>query len=234
MTDESGMLNDTYLKKYSDQLKGLNLQQAQFTLSTTALSSAQKEQVLVEAGLIASKDKIKASLVASTLAQSIDNEEKRKAILEQLGLYNAEKKELLLNNSCTEAELRETLARQLNNTAKEEEIINTLKLNSGMAKELTFTEMLSLSVEKLGYRLGITNAQMAGFKLGVGIFAAVAAAGTAVFALYKNYQRQMDEAVKAASEAGSEIDENTKSINEQIAKVKELREQLADNSTTQE
>ena len=75
---------------------------------------------------------------------------------------------------------------------------------------------------------------MAGFKLGVGIFAAVAAAGTAVFALYKNYQRQMDEAVKAASEAGSEIDENTKSINEQIAKVKELREQLADNSTTQE
>ena len=234
MTDESGMLNDTYLKKYSDQLKGLNLQQAQFTLSTTALSSAQKEQVLVEAGLIASKDKIKASLVASTLAQSIDNEEKRKAILEQLGLYDAKKKELLLNNSCTEAKLRETLSRQLNNTAKEEEIINTLKLNSGMAKELTFTEMLSLSVEKLGYRLGITNAQMAGFKLGVGIFAAVAAAGTAVFALYKNYQRQMDEAVKAASEAGSEIDENTKSINEQIEKVKELREQLADNSTTQE
>lgn len=234
MTDESGMLNDTYLKKYSDQLKGLNLQQAQFTLSTTALSSAQKEQVLVEAGLIASKDKIKASLVASTLAQSIDNEEKRKAILEQLGLYDAKKKELLLNNSCTEAELREALARQLNNTEKEEEIINTLKLNSGMAKELTFTEMLSLSVEKLGYRLGITNAQMAGFKLGVGIFAAVAAAGTAAFALYKNYQRQMDEAVKSASEAGSEIDENTKSINEQIAKVKELREQLADNSTTQE
>ena len=234
MTDESGMLNDTYLKKYSDQLKGLNLRQAQFTLSTTALSSAQKEQVLVEAGLIASKDKIKASLVASTLEQSIDNEEKRKAILGQLGLYDMEKKELLLNNSCTEAKLRETLSRQLNNTAKEEEIINTLKLNSGMAKELTFTEMLSLSVEKLGYRLGITNAQMAGFKLGVGIFAAVAAAGTAVFALYKNYQRQMDEAVKAASEAGSEIDENTKSINEQIAKVKELREQLADNSTTQE
>ena len=234
MTDESGMLNDTYLKKYSDQLKGLNLQQAQFTLSTTKLSSAQKEQVLVEAGLLASKDKIKASLVESTLAQTVDNKEKKEAILIELGLCDKKKKTLLLNNSCTEAKLRETLSRQLNNTEKEEEIINTLKLNSGMAKELTFTEMLSLSVEKLGYRLGITNAQMAGFKLGVGIFAAVAAAGTAVFALYKNYQRQMDEAVKAASEAGSEIDENTKSINEQIEKVKELREQLADNSTTQE
>jgi hypothetical protein len=234
MTDESGMLNDTYLKKYSDQLKGLTLQQAQFTLSTTKLSSEQKEQVLVEAGLLASKDKIKASLVESTLAQTVDNKEKKEAILIELGLCDEKKKTLLLNNSCTEAKLRETLSRQLNNTEKEEEIINTLKLNSGMAKELTFTEMLSLSVEKLGYRLGITNAQMAGFKLGVGIFAAVAAAGTAVFALYKNYQRQMDEAVKAASEAGSEIDENTKSINEQIEKVKELREQLADNSTTQE
>lgn len=234
MTDESGMLNDTYLQKYSEQLRGLSLQQAQFTLSTTALSSAQKEQVLIEAGLLASKDKIKASLVESALAQNIDNEAKQKAILKDLELLEKDGASLALNKSCTEARLREVLSRKLNNAEKEEEIINTLKLNSGMAKELTFTEMLSLSVEKLGYRLGITNAQMAGFKLGVGIFAAVAAAGTAVFALYKNYQRQMDEAVKAASEAGSEIDENTKSINEQIEKVKELREQLADNSTTQE
>ena len=78
MTDESGMLNDTYLQKYSEQLRGLSLQQAQFTLSTTALSSAQKEQVLIEAGLLASKDKIKASLVESALAQNIDNEAKQK------------------------------------------------------------------------------------------------------------------------------------------------------------
>ena len=234
MTDESGMLNDTYLQKYSEQLKGLNLQQAQFTLSTTKLSSAQKEQVLVEAGLLASKDKIKASLVESALAQNLDNEAKQKEILIQAGLYDREKEELLINNSCTEAKLRETLSRQLNNAEKEEEIINTLKLNSGMAKELTFTEMLSLSVEKLGYRLGITNAQMAGFKVGVGIFAAVAAAGTAAFAFYKNYQRQMDEAVKSASETGSEVDEATKSIDGQIEKVKELREQLENSSITQE
>lgn len=218
MTDESGMLNDTYLQKYSEQLRGLSLQQAQFTLSTTALSSAQKEQVLIEAGLVASKDKIKASLVESALAQNIDNEAKQKAILKDLELLEKDGASLALNKSCTEARLREVLSRKLNNAEKEEEIINTLKLNGGLGKELTFTEMLSLSVEKLGYRLGITNAQMAGFKLGVGIFAAVAAAGTAVFALYKNYQRQMDEAVKAASEAGSEIDENTKSINEQIAR----------------
>ena len=99
MTDESGMLNDTYLQKYSEQLKGLNLQQAQFTLSTTALSSAQKEQVLVEAGLLASKDKIKASLVESALAQNLDNEAKQKEILIQAGLYDREKEELLLNNS---------------------------------------------------------------------------------------------------------------------------------------
>lgn len=96
MTDESGMLNDTYLQKYAEQLRGLNLQQAQFTLSTTALSSAQKEQVLIESGLIASKDKIKASLVESALAQSIDNEEKRKAILETIGLYDMEKDLLIL------------------------------------------------------------------------------------------------------------------------------------------
>ena len=189
---------------------------------------------MVEAGLLASKDKIKASLVESALAQNLDNEAKQKEILIQAGLYDRGKKELLLNNSCTEAKLRETLSRQLNNAEKEEEIINTLKLNSGMSKELTFTEMLSLSVEKLGYRLGITNAQMAGFKIGVGIFAAVAAAGTAAFAIYKNHQRKMEEAVKSASEAGSEVDNATKSIGEQIEKVKELREQLKNSSITQE
>lgn len=148
MTDESGMLNDTYLQKYSEQLRGLSLQQAQFTLSTTALSSAQKEQVLIEAGLLASKDKIKASLVESALAQNIDNEAKQKAILKDLELLEKDGASLALNKSCTEARLREVLSRKLNNAEKEEEIINTLKLNSGMAKELTFTEMLSLSVEK--------------------------------------------------------------------------------------
>lgn len=144
MTDESGMLNDTYLQKYSEQLRGLSLQQAQFTLSTTALSSAQKEQVLIEAGLLASKDKIKASLVESALAQNIDNEAKQKAILKDLELLEKDGASLALNKSCTEARLREVLSRKLNNAEKEEEIINTLKLNSGMAKELTFTEMLSL------------------------------------------------------------------------------------------
>ena len=109
MTDESGMLNDTYLQKYSEQLRGLSLQQAQFTLSTTALSSAQKEQVLIEAGLLASKDKIKASLVESALAQNIDNEAKQKAILKDLELLEKDGASLALNKSCTEARLREVL-----------------------------------------------------------------------------------------------------------------------------
>ncbi|MEE0038032.1 MAG: hypothetical protein UEU90_07235 [Lachnospiraceae bacterium] len=88
----NGDLKSEYVEKYANQLKGLTLQQAQFTLSTTKLSSAQKEQVLVEAGLLASKDKIKASLVESTLAQVVDNEEKRKQILIELGLYDRKKK----------------------------------------------------------------------------------------------------------------------------------------------
>ena len=55
-------LKDTYLKKYAAQLKGLNLEQANLALSTQLLSNSQKEAILVEAGIVASKDKIKASL----------------------------------------------------------------------------------------------------------------------------------------------------------------------------
>ena len=230
----NGELKDTYLKKYAAQLKGLNLEQANLALSTQLLSNSQKEAILVEAGLVASKDKIKASLVESALAQNIDSEATQKAILEQLKLTQANGVLIASDKECTEADLRRVLTEANIIGVEQERIVTATGVATAQTGEITSTNLLSLAVEKLGMKLGITNAQMAGFKLGVGIFAAVAAAGTAAFALYKNYQRQMDEAVKSASEAGSEIDENTKSINEQIAKVKELREQLADNSTTQE
>lgn len=230
----NGELKDTYLKKYAAQLKGLNLEQANLALSTQLLSNSQKEAILVEAGLVASKDKIKASLVESALAQNIDSEATQKAILEKLKLTQANGVLIASDKECTEADLRRVLTEANIIGVEQERIVTATGVATAQTGEITSTNLLSLAVEKLGMKLGITNAQMAGFKLGVGIFAAVAAAGTAVFALYKNYQRQMDEAVKAASEAGSEIDENTKSINEQIEKVKELREQLADNSTTQE
>ena len=227
-------LKDTYLKKYAAQLKGLNLEQANLALSTHLLSNSQKEAILVEAGLVASKDKIKASLVESVLVQNVESEATRKAILNKLELTQANGVLIASDKECTEADLRRVLTEANIIGVEQERIVTATGVATAQTGEITSTNLLSLAVEKLGMKLGITNAQMAGFKLGVGIFAAVAAAGTAVFALYKNYQRQMDEAVKAASEAGSEIDENTKSINEQIAKVKELREQLADNSTTQE
>ena len=227
-------LKDTYLKKYAAQLKGLNLEQANLALSTQLLSNSQKEAILVEAGLVASKDKIKASLVESVLVQNVESEATRKAILNKLKLTQANGVLIASDKECTEADLRRVLTEANIIGVEQERIVTATGVATAQTGEITSTNLLSLAVEKLGMKLGITNAQMAGFKLGVGIFAAVAAAGTAVFALYKNYQRQMDEAVKAASEAGSEIDENTKSINEQIAKVKELREQLADNSTTQE
>lgn len=230
----NGELKDTYLKKYVAQLKGLNLEQANLALSTQLLSNSQKEAILVEAGLVASKDKIKASLVESALAQNIDSEATRNAILKKLKLTQANSVLVASDKECTEVELRRILTESGIVGVEQERIVTATGVATAQTGEITSTNLLSLAVEKLGMKLGITNAQMAGFKLGVGIFAAVAAAGTAVFALYKNYQRQMDEAVKAASEAGSEIDENTKSINEQIEKVKELREQLADNSTTQE
>ena len=227
-------LKDTYLKKYAAQLKGLNLEQANLALSTQLLSNSQKEAILVEAGLVASKDKIKASLVESVLVQNVESEATRKAILNKLELTQANGVLIASDKECTEADLRRVLTEANIIGVEQERIVTATGVATAQTGEITSTNLLSLAVEKLGMKLGITNAQMAGFKLGVGIFAAVAAAGTAVFALYKNYQRQMDEAVKAASEAGSEIDENTKSINEQIEKVKELREQLADNSTTQE
>ena len=149
MTDESGMVNDTYLQKYSEQLRGLSLQQAQFTLSTTALSSAQKEQVLIESGLIASKDKIKASLVESALAQNIDSEATQKAILENLKLTQANSVLIASDKECTEADLRRVLTEANIIGIEQERIVTATGVATAQTGEITSTNLLSLAVEML-------------------------------------------------------------------------------------
>lgn len=55
----------------------------------------------------------------------------------------------------------------------------------------------------------------------------VAAGVTAAVTAYSAYQQSVEDALKAESDAGQKFIENTNSIQENIDKVKELRESLA-------
>ena len=85
-------------------------------------------QVLVQAGLIASEDKIQAELVQSALAQSSLSTEKQKAILMELGLMNQRTLEIYTTKACTKEELLNMLATKGVTGANAEAIVSTLGL----------------------------------------------------------------------------------------------------------
>ena len=66
--------------QYANQLRGLSAQQVELALSTKLLTAEQKQQIMVELGLVASEDKIQSELLQTTLAQSGLSAEKQKAI----------------------------------------------------------------------------------------------------------------------------------------------------------
>ena len=78
---DTGLLVPDLAKNLSASINGLNLQQAQLALSTKKLTQEQMKQVLVEAGLIASEDKIQAGLVQTALAQANLSKETQNSIL---------------------------------------------------------------------------------------------------------------------------------------------------------
>ena len=146
---DTGLLVPDLAKNLSASINGLNLQQAQLALSTKKLTQEQMKQVLVEAGLIASEDKIQAGLVQTALAQANLSKETQNSILGKLGLMNMETNELFISKSCTKEKLLETLATKGVTGANAEAIISSLGLstaNSGLAVSF---KVLSASIKEM-------------------------------------------------------------------------------------
>lgn len=124
------------------------MQQAQLALSTKNLTKEQMNQVLVQAGLIASEDQIQAELVQSALAQSSLSAEKQKAILIGTGLINRRTGEIITTKACTKEELLNVLATKGVTGANAEAIISALGL-TGANEGLSFSfEVLAGSIKQ--------------------------------------------------------------------------------------
>ena len=132
----TGLLNPNVVNSLSSAINGLNLQQAQLVLSTKNLTQEQMNQVLTQAGLIASENTIQAELLQTTLAQQGLSVEKQKAVLVELGLMNSQTGELLTQKACTKEDLEAILAQKGITGAQAEGIISALGLtgaNTGLA-----------------------------------------------------------------------------------------------------
>ena len=86
----SGLLTAESLNSLKIAVSNLSEEQALLVLSSKNLTKAQTEQVLVEAGIIASNDKISASLLQRKLIGSMLTKEQQKELLTSLGLIDGQ------------------------------------------------------------------------------------------------------------------------------------------------
>lgn len=210
----TGLLNANSLNSLKTAVSGLSKEQALLVLSTKNLTQAQTEQVLVEAGIIASNDKINASIVQRALAESTLTAEQQKDILTKLELINVETGEVIATNACTKAALEEVLAKKGIVGADAEAIISSMGLTSANATQTISFDLLTASIwaniKALGKWL-VTN------PIGWAILG-----GTAIFSLVKAYDALTDSTEEVKERTDALLDSYNSAISEANSNAKTI------------
>lgn len=210
----TGLLNANSLNSLKTAVSGLSKEQALLVLSTKNLTQAQKEQVLIEAGIIASNDKINASIVQRALAESTLATEQQKDILTKLELVNVETGEVIATNACTKAALEEALAKKGIIGADAEAIISSMGLTSANATQTISFDLLTASIwaniKALGKWL-VTN------PIGWAILG-----GTAIFGLVKAYDALTDSTEEVKERTDVLLDSYNSAISEANSNAKTI------------
>lgn len=131
---------------YSKAIDGLSLSQAKLLLNMQGVDAEQQKSLLLQAGLISSSEKMTASHVAQALSDTTLKNTEQERVLIKAGLMNAQTKELILENNCTEAKLREVLANTtLDATEKDAIVTRILGANANGGYAISF-DVLTASI----------------------------------------------------------------------------------------
>lgn len=210
------LLNTASITAYTKALDGLNLKQAQLVLTMKGMNAEQQSQILADMGLLASKEKISATLVQEALLKANLNGLTQKEILDKLNLIDTTTNEIITRNTCTEAHLRQTLAKQGVIGAQQEEILSTIGLttaNTGLDISL---KVLTASLKQLWVAL-ISNPLG---QIAIAIGAAVAAT--------KIYDTVINHAYETAQKQVEASEELIKRYDDEISSLEELQTKLKD------
>lgn len=198
--------------QYANQLRGLSAQQVELALSTKMLTAEQKQQIMVELGLVASENKIQAELLQTTLAQSGLSAEKQKAILLQLELINATTLEPIARKACTKAQLEEQLALHGVTGAQAEQIMATLGISTANATATVSFEVLTKSIKKSIVALGSFL-----FTTPAGWATIAVAAIVGVVAAISSYNKEQEELRQQAEESAKTLKEQTSAMKDLVS-----------------
>ena len=133
---------------YAKALDGLSLKQAQLMLTTQGIVGEEQKDLLVKQGLIATSDRMSASLVAEALADNGLDKELQDSILIKAQLMNQDSKLLITENAITEAKLRAILAEKGIKGAKADTLIASILQTGQNTKEAISWDVLAASIKK--------------------------------------------------------------------------------------
>lgn len=205
----SGNLTEGTIKNYASAIDGLNVRQAQMALTTKGLTNEQQKQILIEAGLIGSKERISASLVKQALETTALSDAEQKRLLITLGLIDADTGEIIVENTCTDAKLRSALASTNLSTTEKEALIAKLTgttANTGYAVSFdVLTASIWANIKALGAWL-ISNP--------IGWIVGAAGAVTLIVGLVDLFTTTVDENNKVIEESTQKIGEQQQAIDD--------------------
>ena len=194
-TIANGMaLSESAIVSYKTAIDGLSLSQAQAALSSTALTDAQKEQILASAGLLQSTQAITLEEVKQMVSSASLSAQKKEEILTTLqGAYsenewNMERLEAIAASGGEAGAIAQSIL------AKKAENAENVK---GIASNKALTASL---LEQLKARLALLAANP------VAWIAGVAAVSVGLIALQKKLTKSLDECTEELSNFNSEVE----------------------------
>lgn len=209
---------------YSKAIDGLSLSQAKLLLNMQGVDAEQQKSLLLQAGLISSSEKMTASHVAQALSNTTLKNTEQERVLIKAGLMNAQTKELILENNCTEAKLREALATTtLDATEKDAIVTRILGANANGGYAISFdvlTASIWANIKAMAKWL-VTN-PVGWCILAVGAIAGVSKIIDELVVTEEELNEQLDELSSKWEELSSTIQNSSKSFQSLKSQADEL------------
>lgn len=205
---------------YAQALEGLSLKQAQLMLTTQGIVGEEQRQILIRQGLIATSDNISAKLTYQALQTTALTKAEQQEMLIEMGLMDKKSKQLLLTNSCTEAELRAQLTKRGYIGTQQDEIVTAILGTGVREKEAISWKVLTASILESAKAMLVWLATnpVGQMIIAAGVVAGVAGAYDLLTMSVEEAQESLEEFNQACSDLDSattelqSIDENIKSI----------------------
>lgn len=145
-TGLNAIIDDVTVIKYSNSIRGLTLEQAKLALSTTQLSTHEKELILTEAGLIAKTKELTASQVIETLQQELGDKVDAQSLLIKAKLITAKEIEEDVTMKVTASQLAEAVSKEKLTVEQSKLIASTFGVTGANYGEAVSFEVLTKAI----------------------------------------------------------------------------------------